>query len=327
MVADPQTTIVSASALSGAACVSGSVHFNPPLSTPLYPARALPPPTDGSTGAVLLPAQGFAKASELHLRSLGKPHFAFALPAATLSYGGGPYYNAYVFFALERLPATISSEDEVHWLLSFHEASGQNRELIAIGVTPSGRLAGATRDSGILLSAKYTVPVDGLFHQAQLELEPTLGVRTLYLDGRCVVSAVGVQGTEEAVAEPGTPVRVSLFNGRDGLSVLNAAISRAGIGLGSFVGPEDPAPDDLAVNWPMDEGAGPNLACSTDVPSSVALAFGPVTLSATWFDGSPISACPDEPAAALTSAYTWAFKPAWTTRPPYSPEYRKVVLP
>jgi hypothetical protein len=326
MVADSQTTIVSASATSGAACVSGSVHFNPPISTTLYPDRALPPPTDGTTGGVLPPTQGFAKASERHLRALGKPHFAFALPAATLDYGGGPYYNAYIVFALDRLPTAVADEDEVHWLLSFHETSGQNRELIAIGVTPSGCLAAATRDSGILLSPKYSVPCDGLFHQAQLELEPDRGIRTLYLDGRCLVSASGVRGTEQAVPEPGTPVRVALFNGRDGLSRLNASVSRAGIGLASFVAPDVPEYDDLAVNWPIDEGAGGNLSCSPDVPVAIE-AFGPVTLVATWFDGSPIGACPEDPAAPLSAAYTWAFKPAWTSRPPYSPEYRKVVTP
>jgi hypothetical protein len=318
------STVVSAGSTSGAGCVSGSVFFNPPLSAVLYPERAIPSPTDGVTGVVLPPVQGFAKVGETRLRALGEPHFAFALPAATLSYGGGPYYNAYVFFMLENYPAANGGDDGVHWLLSFHETAGQNRELISIGVTTTGNLVAATRDSGVLMSPNYSVPVDGRFHLAQLELDSVTGIRKLYLDGRCLVSAVGAINSEQAAPEYLVPVRVALFNGSDGLSRLNASISRAGIGLASFVAPDVPVPDDLSVNWPIDEGSGGSLYVEPGAPADLG-AFGPVTLEATWWDGAPASVCPEEPTAPLTSAYTWAFKSAWTARPPYSPEYRKVV--
>jgi hypothetical protein len=318
----PTTTIVSAAAGSGAGVASGSVHFNPPIGIVL----AGPDMVDGVTGAYLSTEQRLSRSGQSGVRSLGIPHFAFATPVANLSYGGGPYYNAYVMFSLERLPTAVSSEDEVHWLLSLHEASGQARELISIGVTPAGSLAFATRDSGVRLSAKGAAPTDGSYHLARVELDAGSGLRTLYLDGiGIVIDSINRAASEQAVPAVGVPVRVALFNGRDGLSCLRASISSAGIGLGSFVAPDEPVADERAVSWLVKEGYGGSLECSADSPAEMATTFGPATLVAMWFDGSPLSNSPDDPSKSLTSAYSWGFNTAWTVRPPHRITYRKAV--
>jgi hypothetical protein len=317
MVADPQTTIVSASALSGAACVSGSVHFNPPLSTPSEIQSV-----DGVTGVVLPPAQGFARVGQRNLTSLGKKHFAFAMLEDVPNFYGGGEYSLEVVFSMRRLPTAQVSSDEAHWLFSLHETATGGKELMAVGVTPTGRFAVATRENGTTLSAAGVVPVDGLFHAVRLWHFLNSGRRQLFFDNVGILDVVGPvvpeygqpggvgQIGEGGAYYPFGNVRMVLFNGKDGDSVLECSVASVYVNF-----------EDYGINWPITEGAGPTITgVENDIPSRVNTA-----LDATWWNGSPISAIPGEPTLPLTSAYNWGRETAWTARRPIQPTYRKVV--
>jgi hypothetical protein len=316
----PTTTIVSAGSTSGAECVTGSIHFNPPLST-VSEIQEI----DGVTGVVLPPSQGFAVVGQRTLTSLGKPHFAFALTNAVPgSFSGGGDHGIEVVFRLERLPVAQVSSSEPHWLVSYHEAGGLGRELLSLGVTPSGAIAIGTRENGTVLSAAGVCQVDDLFHAIRLWHFVSFGSRQLFVDNVCVLDVVGpvvpdagqppyTTGTDEH----GYPlyhyddVRMTLFNGRDGLSVISASVAYLHFGF-----------EDYSITWAVDEGFGPTITGVEFDPFPSRIS---AVLEATWWNGAPIGACPDFPSLPLASAYAWQRTTAWTPRPPYSPTYTKVV--
>jgi hypothetical protein len=306
-----QTKIVSASALSGAGAVSSSVNFNPPMSVDLSDANLI----DGVTGVILPPAQGFKKTGQRNLRSLGKPHFAFTHSTAfsTSPFSGGEYGIGGTF-NLTSLPIAQSSPDEVHWLFSFHDTAPAGTELLSIGITPSGKFAFGTGGNGTVLSAGGTVPADGLFHNIRLNLYSSgSGTLQAFLDGVGILDVTGAGSVD--FPQPGgwtaSPFnsRLCLFNGRDGLSVLDCAVA-------SF----EVSAEEGSISFPIDEAVG-------DTISDSGLGDWNLDLVATWFNGAPIGYCPEFPSMPLTDAYIWGRGTAWTPRPPLKPTYRKVVSP
>jgi hypothetical protein len=311
------STVIAASGASGAGGVSISVHFYPPLSVNVL-AGIIPPPTNTFTGLPLPQAQAFAKVGQRPLRALGRPHFAFAL-AETLSVNAavaGHEASAYVVFQLHRLPTAVSSPDEIHWLFSLHEVGDANREMLSIGVTPLGALASATQQDGVLLGPAGAIRADGCFHEAFLNLRSDApSWRQLYLDGICQVASTGFSGPPAfPYPEPGVETQVSLFNGRDGLSCLDASIAAAGLNL-----------EDYSVAWPISEGSGGVLGFTDYEENVVPNPVGFWPLVATWWDGAPIASSPENPSLPLAAAYNWGRTTAWSPRRPVQPEYRKVV--
>jgi hypothetical protein len=325
--------VVSAGGGSGVGAGAVSVHFSPPLSVDSFASEVIPPPIDGYTGISLPTHSGFSKIlskqGQIHLRSLGKPHFAFAMLTDVPMFYGGLQYGIVVSFAMDALPAKIVSSDEAHWIFSLHEAAIGGRELLAVGVTPAGAFACATRENGTVLSANGSVPADGNFHEIQLVLMSNPGTREVYLDGRGILSVVGP--TTRDFPWPGganTPsgnVRLTLFNGKDGNSVLTCEIARIFFYAKRW---RLPSPQigftSYEIGWPVDEGRGGLLTGLANQNPGVPEAN---LLQATWFDGQPRGSCPEDPSLPLTSAYTWGRSSSWTPRVPLSPVYRKVVTP
>jgi hypothetical protein len=297
-------SVVSASGVGAGECGSVSVHFNPPTSSPL--AVSL----DGVTGLPLTVPQTLYKTGQRNLRSLGKPHFAFTnITALAESPFSGGEYGIGGTFMLHRLPTQLVSADEVHWLFSFHETSIGGDELLSLGITPSGKFAIASKVNGTTFSAGGAVPVDGLFHYVRFDLFSGSGWREVFLDGVCILSVVGPSTDDYPAPEGGSGVRLAIFNGRDGASMLDCSVATFEFGA-----------EEGSIEWPIDEGHG-------SVISDSGLWDWSQDLEATWFDGSPIPACPEYPTLPLTSAYVWGHGTAWTTRAPIQPTYRKVVSP
>jgi hypothetical protein len=312
------STVISASAASGAGSSAVSVAFNPPLSVELYSSDAIPAPTNSFTGVPLPFGQAMAKIGQKTLRSLGKPHFAFALLAPVECFYAGDEYAAYVTFSISKLPDAQSSVDEPHWLFSLHETTAGGVELLSVGVTPSGRFACSTRENGLTLSAAGVVPADGLFHQIHLKTWATLGERRLYLDGVCILDVIGPLAEIGGYGAGGS-LRFTLFNGRDGASVLSCSIANAV--FSSRARHWDGSIHDYTLEWPINEGSG-GILTGTGI---LMLVGTTMELEATWFNGGILSSCPEFPALPLASAYTWGRSSAWTPRRPVQPEYRKVV--
>jgi hypothetical protein len=303
---------IAASGASGAGCNSISVYFNPPRSVDFM--SFTDPALDGVTGLPTTAWDTIQDIGQKNVRSLGKPHFAFALAEALPIFAPGSEAAAYVVFALHALPAMVASWDEVHWLFSFHEEADQSLEILSIGVTPGGALVAATLEAGIIRSSAGVVSADGNFHEARIDLRAPGTWRDLSLDGRVLVSVVG---SITPLYDPpdNVAVRASLFNGRDGLSRLNASIAKAGLAF-----------EDFSLDWPIEEGAGEILGYTSETEAiEFPLYTPPWPLAATWFSGLPVSVCPDDPTLPLSSAYTWGRSTRWTPRPPHKPEYRKVV--
>jgi hypothetical protein len=308
--------VVSASGVSGSGSVSGSVHFNPPLSVDLTDVNLI----DGVTGVILPPAQGFSKTGQRNLRSLGKPHFAFTnlQEFATSPFSGGEYGIGGTFM-LTRLPDEQTAPEEVHWLFSYHDPAVGGSELLSIGITPSGRFAFSSGGNGTVFSAYGAVPVDGLFHNIRFDLYSSGGgQRQAFLDGVGILDVVGPNNID--YPQPGGysasafGSRLSIFNGRDGLSVLDCSVAAFEVSA-----------EEGSISWKVDEGSGPTITSYTD-PSWL-IPDPPVALEATWFNGVPLGACPEFPTLPLNAAYIWGHGTAWTPRPPYRPEYTKVVSP
>lgn len=246
-----------------------------------------------------------------HLRGLGLPHFAFAMPDSVGTFYGGGEFGAYVTFALLSRPPARTTLDDIHWLLSLHEVFGAQRELLSIGLTPSGRLVGTSRDSGPIMTPINTVPIDGVFREAHLELMPGDPRRRLFLDGQCLLDVTGGSPMDEPQPAPGVPVRVSLFNGRDGLSALDVAVAHI---MMTF--------EDYTIEWAVDEGHGGTLHFTdNDQPPRL---YGKGQLVATWWNGQPILASPEDQNANVKSAYAWKYITPYTTRRPAKVAYTPV---
>lgn len=305
------SAVVSAGASSGAECVSGSVHFNPPLSMNVL-AGIITPPIDGFTDLPLPTAQAFAKIGQRNLRSLGKPHFAFTHQAAlsTSPISGGEY-GIGGLFNLSVLPTAKVSSEEVHWLFSFHDAGEGGSELLSVGITPSGRFAFASGGNGTIFSAYGAVPVDGMFHYVRFDLYSN-GQRQAFLDG---VGLLDIIGGPSDYPQPGGGTaapfssRFCLFNGRDGGSALDCSVAMFEVSA-----------EEGSISWPVNEGNGGTI-------SDCGLGDWSLDLAATWFDGTPLDSCPEFPNLPLVSAYTWGRATSWTPRRPLKPEYTKVVSP
>jgi len=250
-----------------------------------------------------------------HLRAFGLPHFAFASEPLYSTGFGGTEHSLYVTFAMLVRPPVRSTLDDIHWIISMHEVYGQQKELYSIGVTPSGRLIGWTRENGAVMSPINTVPMDGVFREAGLQLFSSGPRRRLFLDGQCLVDVTG--GYELDLPQPGGEYesgtfRFTMFNGRDGLSCLDAAVVRVGYYF-----------TDYAIEWPIDEGHGGTLRfIENDIPSRLT-----APLVATWWNGQPILASPEDQNANVKSAYTWKYITPYTARVPARVEYTKVGGP
>jgi hypothetical protein len=279
--------------------------------------------TDPWTGDPLTLPQTNYQSSGRGASSCGQPYLAAVGPAQT---GGisGLENTVILRFSLQAMPVQLADPDEIHYLFSIHEYKTGGRELIALGVTPSGRIA-ATSLVGTIKSPKAIVTADGLPHWITYQAG---GLGNLFFDSVAILqsSSPGIAYFE---SPGGEPTRYMLFNGIAGTTRCACTIYEVEID------PEGTQP----VRWPMNDRAGLSVHDEeyisgwldrTPEPELTDYPGVSYVLAAQWYDptalGFPLlwgSPSTDSP----SSCFKWERRPTYVNRDPAQPSYVQVPRP
>lgn len=212
------------------------------------PVPAEHPVVDPVTGYTPSVPEMAVRRSNVGVYSKGQAYFALTqdrdLP--TMLTGGGGGFEMRLTFTLYALPEAFSSSDEIHELFSLHEVGTDPRDILAIGVTPTGHIGIITPGNDPVLSLPGRVAADGRAHEIYLQYSTLDALRLVYLDGVQVLRAEGphvydiatevvyirngVQATYFTTGvwpREGYNSRFMLFNGRRGTTKCRCAIHRA----------------------------------------------------------------------------------------------------
>lgn len=170
------------------------------------------------------------------VQTSGKPYLAFLQNSfdtmtPSLLFGGFGIVQLEAEFAVHgALPVQSASLDEVHPVFSFHDAFVGNQTLLAVGVTPSGRVAAVSPDGTGPFTSINRVRADGVFIKAAVSHDGGAGATTLVLnDGAESYNAT--TGLQFAV--PATFGRFCAFNGSRALTNCRLSLRRvAAYGFG-----------------------------------------------------------------------------------------------
>lgn len=173
--------------------------------------------------------------------------------------------NAYLTFtfSVHARPMQFVSADEVHYLFSLHEAVSLGREILSVGVTPSGRLVVSVAGHPDITTATGAIVFDGRAYRVDLEhatrpdqiaeTGPVGPDRTLLSVNGVAVVRVTRYPSYGLPADSGGPKRFMFFNGIAGGSRVSATIYQCEFAYESF-----PAVSGLhrAIRWEFGEGQG-----------------------------------------------------------------------
>lgn len=229
------------------------------------------------------------------------------------SYAGLGVTDGGVEFALHgALPERLSSDDEPHWIFSFHDLYFA-KELLSIGVTPFGKLAFGTPDGSVTLSEAGVIAPDGVKHSVVFSWLGDSGQAVI--DGSIYIGPSSVPTTD---AVPLTVGVVAFLNGSNALSKFRAAVHSAYLYWNESLG------NVYKTEWKVTEGSGDVIACT-----GTSIAGTPTLLPALdfnlyrqwmyeytqpWpvtFDGDP------------GSASSWVIRTPYTRRTRAATQYRK----
>lgn len=260
----------------------------------------------------------------LAIRSYGRPYFGMSqtdltgMSGSTLFSGFG-VAEMYLEFRLDGFPVRAATADEFHPLWSFHDAIFHT-ELLAIGVTPSGRVAGIVPGGSLIQTQVGRIqPGDG-WHAVRLNYDGGASQATLVLDAdNTIVSAIGV-GYATAVL-----CALSLFNG--GGATTKCACS---IRLATVAGTDgvNPGLATYSLRERDESSIAPTLSGggSPDGWTLAGASAETLTLTAGWIDPAPVAriwgAMPeDDP----SSAFQWDIGTTYTRREIPQTVYHRVA--
>ena len=257
-----------------------------------------------------LPAGAFTQlqttyTSNTGIHSYGRPYFAAVqLGASGFGWFGGGEQTLSMAIAIHAAPVRFATDDEPHWLLSFHEINGD--EVVALGVTPSLRVIARTLTRGLLYSDPGVVAADGVVRRWTLFLTP--GQRALSIDTSLFVMDEFSSGAADGFYSPtNAPCRFMAFNGirattRCECSILAIALETEN---DNFV-------------WPFQEGEWKRVA-GYETHSGIGEPLDPVpqefadvpgedwTLTCDWYDPRPQYPlpCGAPPTEDASAGFSW----------------------
>ncbi len=222
-----------------------------------------------------------------------------------------------VEFALHRaLPTELSSQNEEHWIFSFHDRY-LHTDILAIGITPIGAVVVACPGGNYEMFGPGTVYADGKKHAARLDWSWLSATVYLTFDG---VRRSQVTGS----VDPAVPISLGVFsvlNGGNARSLFHVSVSAASATYGYLESPDN---EKQYATWAFSEGSGDTAACvvsgATPVPNGIEI-FD-LTLTRKWMNDYPcpwptdFSGDPGEGAA-------WELKTPYTRRTRATTRYRK----
>lgn len=215
------------------------------------------------------------------LRSKGRPYFA-AFQDTILGMGravmpAGGVVEVGLTFRLREMPVQLASIDELHPLVSVADFGRDPAvNLMALGVTPSGKLVAVNAAGDRIESAVAAVAPSRAWHTASAFYD--YGATTwisLQLDSRPLASAV--VGAQATPILPTYYARCLLFNGAGAETQCACDIATASIGFGAGL-------DFRTLTWDC-ETTSDSVACDSDLWPTGAEFDG--TLSLGWYDPSP----------------------------------------
>lgn len=245
---------------------------------------AVPRPVPTMYAPIVRGQAAYSASTSKALRFSDLPYFAAVQTVLDNMTGFNTTLDAPVFagsFRMLSMPQRRSNIDEVHFLASFHEFSYQGREVLSMGVTPSGRLVvrmivagnGVGQGGEIILgsglSVDITTPIgtvraDGNWHSFAL----TAGVEgipsplateifTLSYDGGTIASGSyrGVGGFiprngADLETNSGAVGRIMLYNGIDGIT--RCACEMANVSWADMVYPINEGSGSVLYDWYYD---------------------------------------------------------------------------
>lgn len=257
--------------------------------------------------------------NRISIRALAVPGAAFMTqPTAdgivmVPSMAGQGVTNATIQFSVHALPVMLTSPNEPHWIVSFHDNSFA-REILSVGITPTGQLAFGSPDGSVSLSAAGVLPPDGKVRTVAIEWRGDTGAATL--ENGLSVSSPTLGSPLYAV--PSTVGVVSFLNGANATAKFRVAVHSAIMYWNETPG------NVYKTEWKVTEGSGDIIACTAKIfaGAPVLLPLLDFNLYRQWmyeyaqpwpvtFDGDP----------GTTSA--WVIRTPYTRRTRAATQYRK----
>lgn len=258
------------------------------------------------------------------VRSFGKAYFAMWMHelAGFVSFGGGEA-SARMFVSLHEAPQRYASDDEPHWLLSFHEVGGI--ELFSIGVTPSLRVCVGSAGRPVLYTDPGVILPDGAPREIKL-YSPGSGGREIVVNGQRVASD-DVQGVEAPGLYSPTDrqCRVMLFNGVEGRTRCACSIHAVEFQT-----------ENHNFVWLLNERSGVDAAgveCTGSLDEGVEPVASPdfpdadFTLRADWLDPAPFPLTWPVEGGDVRDAFVWLNRTGYRVATVLRPTYRPAVVP
>lgn len=166
-----------------------------------------------------------------YIRSHGTPGFAaYQDGLAGMVYTNLPDFGLAALrftFRLDAMPTMLASVEEFHPLFSVVDVGvAPARDLLAIGVTPSGRIRAVNVGGDTLQTSINAIAADGVWHEVETAYD--YGISSWYdLTDAGNTIVPGVPGTVVTPLLPSFYGRYVLFNGASGLTRCACSIADA----------------------------------------------------------------------------------------------------
>lgn len=166
--------------------------------------------------------------SRWSVRTSGNPYLMFAQNAydtmvGSTLFGGFGIAQIELEFALHAPVQANASNEEQHQLFSFCDVFIPNKTMLAIGITPSGRVYATSPDGTGPSTAINRIRPDGEYHKVVLSHDGGIGDTRLTVDNDPQIEFVS--GAQYAI--PATYGRLAIFGGTTGLTKDEVSVRHA----------------------------------------------------------------------------------------------------
>jgi hypothetical protein len=261
------------------------------------------------------------------VKNHGSPYFAFtsaSLGANAQALPEDGLTELVVQFSVHALPKALASSDECHPLIAFGDLGkpAPAKNVMAIGVSPSGRIVGTTQFGDVVQSPSGIVTSSGEWHTARLDYDNGAQTLRLRLQEDPLTEAVTSPTASSSPALPTHNGLLMLFNGIDAIANMRVSIRSAAASFFSTL--YGAGAMTFNIDDPTSAALVPVLAGTTWAP----LNFTPAswTLYPTFYNPSPYAPLwGTVPSTDPNSEFNWDVLTPYVKRVMPTTQYRKVM--